>query len=909
MRSSGTCRQMVGAAVLCAVVWSTTARADDGVVPPFVLVRGGEPAATVVYAGEEASLKAAVQDLADYVERISGAKLRVIEGVDDTPGPTLHLGETALFGRLGDAMKKVKVDGFAMKRVGEDLVIVGAIPQGTANGITTLLQDQFGVRWYYGGPLWEVVPRRSTLAIGVTSNTGDVRVENPAFLGRHLYSGNGGAAFQRRVRLTLNGVKLPYVGTSHDLVKIINPKKFGDHPEYFAYWDGRHHVEHDVQPCLTHPDMPGIFLDYVREGNSGFGVNDNQTACRCERCMKVDGDAEPYMGMTNISESFFQLLARVAKEAKVVRPEMRLGAFAYQLTNAPPKSVDFIGDNVDIVLCQDTALNFDAAHKAMDQRMAEEWVKKCGYVRFYDYIGLSYWTPRYFPHILADQIRHIAKIGVAGYGTHSGTMIDSSMPMYYLLAQMLWDADLDADAVIDEMLTDLYGEARAPIAAFYDHWEDCWERQTNLRWLYGIDNFRGEMALYTPADFEKGKALLEEAATAAKDEIVRQRIAFLQERYAFTYESAQAFYTSMTAIRWEPTDDAEDAITLSNRVVDAWERWAKRLPQTTPLDGTSVFPWLGKPERCRIWSLKQQMRDGVIAPLVRWVCANEGRIAPADLRRIEHTLAGVAMLNRSNVERQVTEMIEAIPYPPRVDGLLVSGAVRAQSPPKLDAGPTPWAGGGFLEAAPWVFMDRATKPEIGKYQDPVAQHRTIMSVPPVFDDQSMECQASWDDRYLYLRVNVRDERHVQESTGPGMWQQDSIRVALTPQRDNFLYDVHSWTYIWGGYRGCELEFGVALKGDKAELHVEKTPEGLPSDVTPATGIRVAAARHRSHTIYEAAIDWRLIPDFEPKAEKSVGFWLSVNDTDKGELVTAEYGSSINRVKRPTGFSAIRLAGE
>ena len=53
------------------------------------------------------------------------------------------------------------------------------------------------------------------------------------------------------------------------------------------------------------------------------------------------------------------------------------------------------------------------------------------------------------------------------------------------------------------------------------------------------------------------------------------------------------------------------------------------------------------------------------------------------------------------------------------------------------------------------------------------------------------------------------------------------------------------------------------------------------------------------------IDWRLVPDFKLARERSLGFWLVVNDTDKGELVSAEYGSSMNRVKRPTGFSAIR----
>lgn len=884
------------------------ALAEAPSIEPFFLVRDGQPAATVVYAGDDPVLRASVADLAHYVEQISGAKIQVTQGVEDTPGPTLHVGETRRVSRLSPALDAVKVDGFAMAAAGEDLVIAGRIPQGTANGVMSVLQAQFGVRWYYGGPLWETVPERSTLAISFTANRPDnTRVENPSFLGRHAYNGVRDKNFQRRLRLTLPGVTLPYQTTGHHLVRVVNPNKFPDRPDYFAWWDGRHHLEHDVHPCFTHPDMLEIFLDDVRQGHGSFGVNDNLSACRCERCLAVDGESEPYMGMVNVSESYCQLISRVAAEAAKIKPEMRLSIFAYQLTNAPPKTVDHLGENVDVVLCQDTSQYFDARHKQRDQRMSREWAAKCGHVRFYDYVGISYWTPRYFPGILADQIKHLADTGVSGYGTHSSTMIDSSMPMYYLLSRLLWDASLDPAALVDEMIADLYGSAAGPISRFYDHWGTGWQRQATPRWLYGMDNFRGEMSLYTWEDFEKGQSLLNEAAALADDDKIRRRIAYLQERYAFTYDSARAFTVSMNAIRWEPTTDHADAIRLSNDVVDIWRRWAKRLEDTLSLEGTPVSTWIGKPERVRIWALKQQMRDGVLAPLIRWVCANEGRIAPEELRRIEHVLAGVGMLNRSRIEQEVTQCVEAVPYLPRVDGLLVADIPKARAPLELNADAESWNRAGALDAAPWVFHDQKKEKKIGKYEDPVAQHHRLMDQPPPRDDVLVNAQAAWDDQYLYFRVDVRDERQLQDQPPSDMWKQDSIRIALTPDRDNFLYDVHSWTYIWGGYRGCELEFGVSLQDDAPRVHVEATPEPLADKLDPKTLIRANARRHHPHTVYEVAIDWRLLPRFTPAPERSLGLWLVVNDADKDDLVSAEYGSSINRVKRPTGFSAIRLA--
>ena len=170
----------------------------------------------------------------------------------------------------------------------------------------------------------------------------------------------------------------------------------------------------------------------------------------------------------------------------------------------------------------------------------------------------------------------------------------------------------------------------------------------------------------------------------------------------------------------------------------------------------------------------------------------------------------------------------------------------------------------------------------------------------------MDCQAAWDDHELYLRISVKDERHVQGQPTPAMWKEDSVRIALNPDRDTFLYDMHSWWYIWGGYRGCELEFGVSLDDDVTNLYVAVTPEDLPEDMKPESLIRATARRHKPYTVYEMAIDWRLVPGFKPARERSLGLWLVVNDADKGELVSAEYGNSVNRVKRPTGFSAIRL---
>jgi hypothetical protein len=876
------------------------AGAEDRVFP---LVENGKPVAQVVAAGDDKTLQTAVEDLVAYVERISGARLAVTRGTDDLPGPTLHLGETALSAKSAAVRQNIKLDGFVLAPVGEDLVLAGNLPQGTANGIYTVLQDQFKVRWYWVGPLWEVVPTAKSLAIRITPNTSDgAHLNNPAFHGRLPWGQPPSPELARRMRLTQKGVKMPYVGTSHDLSSFINPEKYPDQPEYFAYFDGRRQLEHSVHPCFTHPDMFDIFMGHVRAGGTGFGVNDNCTACRCERCLKVDGQSPPYNGMWNFSESYFQLIARVAAQTAKEFPDRQLGVFAYQVTNSPPQTVEHIGQNVSVTLCQDTGQHFDAAYRDTDLRMSTEWTKKAGHVAFYDYVGISHWVPRYFPHILANQIRHIARAGVEGYGTHNGTMFDSSMPMWYVLYRLLWDPELDTDGLLAEMIGDLYGPAAGPIARFYEHWEQCWMRQPKGRWFWGMDNFRGEMQIYRWEDFEKGLALLKEAAALADSEPVRQRIAWLRERYDFTYASARVYTTSMEALQSVPTDDMDAAVRLSNAVADTWVQWSDALQAAQELPDTPVSGWMGKTGYVRVWGLKQQVRDAALAPLVRWVCAQEGRMEVEKLAFAERMLAGVALMNREQIEHRVRRVVMGTYRRPRAEALLAAGVPRTSSPPALDAPAADWADVPMVNAAPWIFLTRPQDAKIGPYEEPI---RFDYIDPPERDELCARWQCKWDDQRLYLRVAARDEKHVQTQTPDRMWREDSLQVAFNPQRDNFELDVSSWDYIWGGHHRNEAEFGVALQDGRTVIHVWRSPPALSKGLKAEELITAHVALRGQEIVYELSVDWRLLPGFEPRAGRSFGIGLVVNDFDQEHLYT-EYGGGVFKPRRPTEFAAMRL---
>lgn len=863
----------------------------------FPLIRDGVPVARVVAAGEEPSLQAAVEDLRAYVARISGAELNVVAGTQDLPGPTLHLGETDLFEQTEFVRTAIRLDGFCVVQRGEDLLIAGNLPQGTANGIVTVLQDQFGVRWYHAGSLWEVVPPRRSLTIRYRANAGpEAYVENPSYLGRELWGAAPDKAFGRRMRLTQLGVTLPYVGTGHSLDAVVPASRyFADHPDYFALVDGKRSTDH---PCFTHPDMPELFMQFIRKGKGSLGVNDNVTVCRCDRCLAVDGRSEPYMGMPNVSESYFQLIRRVAEQTAREFPQMRLGVFAYQITNAPPKTVDHIGRNVDVVLCQDTSQHFDRTYRRTDRRMAAEWVRKSGGVRMYDYYGINYWMPRYFPRVLAGQMRYLARQGVLGYGTHTPTMIDSSMPMFYLYYQMLWNAELDANAVVGRMIRDLYGPAAEPVREFYALWEACWMRKRAPKWFYGMDDLMGEMRLYKEEDIRRGRTLLERAAQRADDPLIRQRVQFLEERFAFTHAAAEVYYTAQRALAFDSRRSSEEAVARSTAVADQWEKFVDALTRVNRLSDTPASGWLDWTFRVRAWGLKQLARDAALAPAVRWAVGAEGRLEPDLVRRTETALAEHVIAQRRRIEAALTEQISTLPRSPRADALRVADVPFVAQTADTMA----WAAVPDIRATTWVYHLPPPFDQRGRYDEPIP-YRFL--VPPLADDHAVRWQAAWDEQRLVMRVVVTDDEHMEPPAADALNQGDYLLVALAPQRAVFDYEAHSWLWIWGRYAGPEIEVGFGLRGGETLVGVSHVPKGLDKDQV-ATRIRAHAFRQGTETVYEVALEWRLLPGFVPQAERSLGISLVVGEADRSGRRFAEYGGGTQHGKRPTEFAAIRL---
>jgi hypothetical protein len=127
----------------------------------LTIVDGGKSDYEIVVAKNALPITVrAAQDLQEYVQKATGAKLEIVKA--DVPGakPAIVVGEGPAAKSLGVNLDGIKAEGFRIKTVGKNLVIAGkdtpgspdsdhwrSAPQaGTWNGVSRFLEKQLNIR-------------------------------------------------------------------------------------------------------------------------------------------------------------------------------------------------------------------------------------------------------------------------------------------------------------------------------------------------------------------------------------------------------------------------------------------------------------------------------------------------------------------------------------------------------------------------------------------------------------------------------------------------------------------------------------------------------------------------------------------------------------------------------------------
>jgi len=455
-----------------------------------VLIAENGTAKLPIIISEKASkdTKARADELAMYLERITGAKFEVKTGA----GPGIILGTIEQFPTpsASDGLKIYDVydgrDAYAIRTEGGSIKLLGATDLGVSHAMSRFL-TLLGCRWFFPGPVWEVIPKISKLSFNINET------DRPEVLGMHFGydlgqqyektdpdAGNATKSWNRK-NLLATGFKSAAGHCAHTIVNYFR-KEFEQHPEYRAliedkngkrFRTGTQYSPTDPrwqwgQLCVSNPEVVKLACQYADEffdkhpdaDMIGMGPDDGGGWCLCPECAKLG----------NCGNQAFYLANQVAKHIQKTHPGKLVGLLAYNWHCDPP---DFpLEPNVYVELTTtlliNTKLGFD--------RLVEVWPKKVKYCGLYDYWAVYDWTRDNMPagrtgnlKYVAEKIPFYIKHGLTCMCAESGNSWAGQGLGYYLAIHLMWNTSTDVEALKNDFYEKAFGPAAKEMKAYYQH--------------------------------------------------------------------------------------------------------------------------------------------------------------------------------------------------------------------------------------------------------------------------------------------------------------------------------------------------------------------------------------------------------------------------------------------------------
>ncbi len=518
---------------------------------------------------------------------------------------------------------KLKPDEILLERQGNRLILSGGRPRGTLNAVYEFSEKYLGVKFYSSTET--EVPRLQSFSLPEVHSRYVPPVEYRSAMYHDLMW-----TFPRfGVRLRNNGDFLQgmkdwgcdagYIVPCHSFNRLIPAEKyFKTHPDYFSLVDGqRSGGQFKGQLCLTNPEVKKELVKNLLEiirMNPGRGnrvsvsQNDNTRYCSCDDCRKSD---RKYGGP---SGTLLNFVNQVAAEVEKEFPGVRMETFAYQYTSTPPKDIRPRG-NVSILLCSissNCARELDSDANASFRDELNGWKNLTGQLSIWSYVAnfSNYLTP--FPNLrnFSSDVKFFARSGgksilAQGDWNSGGVAGDFVALRAWLFSKLMWNPEVDTDALIREFTDGYYGPAAPMIREYWALLDNeavnnqaylgCFTNQTS-KWL-SLETLLKAYDLMCRAEksVENSPWPLRERVLLASQSIkyaMLERAAVLKERFPAQCPDFDALFLEVrnVALRNRTNKFQENA--SSDRLFQWLEKEIHRpkLPEAKPAETVKNLP-------------------------------------------------------------------------------------------------------------------------------------------------------------------------------------------------------------------------------------------------------------------------------------------------------------------------------
>jgi len=486
------------------------------------IVRDGQALGAVWHKGDQ---KEAAADLVEFVGKMSGAKLDfkvAAEGERPPAGtPAIVLGALAIEMGLPEPPKTLSLDGYSLQTKGTHLLLAGESATSARFAVTHFLESH-GCRWLMANKWGEVIPELKTISLDGFNVS-----EKPDFKYRNVWG------FVPNARSRLGGMDLP---NRHDWDHVPPDKYFKDHPEYFALRGGQRRPGGWM--CTSNPDVARLFAEaYVAKARKGAKADtisppDGRGFCECETCKALDVPdyLEPSSGTVSMSDRYVRFFDAVGQQVAKGAPGFILGFYCYSDYTLPPKTVQKVAGNLcgwvtTIRFCRLHGVNNPNCESRQRYKgVVEAWSKLMRTACYdYNYNLAEVTVPISKIAYLRDNIPFLKKTGCWGINLESMAAWNLYGPHTYLASRLMWKADADAEAILDDYYAKLCGKAAPHVKSYWERIDKA-VREADVH----VGSFYGVHAIWTPDLVKPCEADLDAAAKAAESDLVRERVALFR---------------------------------------------------------------------------------------------------------------------------------------------------------------------------------------------------------------------------------------------------------------------------------------------------------------------------------------------------------------------------------------------
>lgn len=375
--------------------------------------------------------------------------------------------------------------------------------RGTLYGVYHFLND-LGVHWYRPDPWGEHVPQLAKIELPQGR-----RSFKPVYkyrMSTNLYTSSReqtaeqaqwGVQWALRNFINVNlaaGSKRGgtyAVRIQHNYNNLLSPRKyFKTNPEYFALIDGQRSAK--GQPCLGNPKVQQIMADAaidLARRNPHFetiSVEPNDGAqfwCECELCRALDdptlkarNGGVARLGNASMTNRVAFVNNFIAKRLGEEVPGMRVAWYAYLGHSEVPTKVTALEPNIYVAPTTMAAAygNYSrllhdpkAAGNANFLELLEGWGKHTGLVTREYWAGTYWYGPTPMQTVLKDRLTQYRKYNVQGVINESSPSWGPHVDLFYFLARLQWNPDLDMDKELEQFCRNYYGPAAKPMQEYY----------------------------------------------------------------------------------------------------------------------------------------------------------------------------------------------------------------------------------------------------------------------------------------------------------------------------------------------------------------------------------------------------------------------------------------------------------